>query len=47
MEDALKVLQNLPNWMHLWLHDEYKGKQLHIKGGGFQKLKYLGFRKLG
>ncbi|KAM3696075.1 hypothetical protein ACJW31_06G010800 [Castanea mollissima] len=46
-EDPLKVLQALPNLMRLWLHDGYGGEQLHIEGGGFQKLKFLGLRKLG
>ena len=47
MEDSLKVLQALPNLMSLWLHDGYGGEQLHIGGGGFQKLKSLGFYYLG
>ena len=46
MEDPLKVLQALPNLMRLWLVDGYGGEQLHIEGGGFQKLKILGLRKL-
>nr|XP_023894879.1 disease resistance protein RPM1-like [Quercus suber] len=46
MEDSLKVLQALPNLMRLQLHDGYRGEQLHIEGGGFQKLKYLGLRNL-
>ena len=41
MEDPLKLLQSLPNLMSLSLHDGYGGEQLHIEGGGFQKLKYL------
>ena len=32
--------------MNLRLHDGYEGEQLHFEGGGFQKLKYLGLRKL-
>nr|POE57987.1 putative disease resistance rpp8-like protein 4 [Quercus suber] len=32
--------------MRLQLHDGYRGEQLHIEGGGFQKLKYLGLRNL-
>uniref|UniRef100_A0A7N2M6J8 Uncharacterized protein n=2 Tax=Quercus lobata TaxID=97700 RepID=A0A7N2M6J8_QUELO len=47
MEDPLKVLQALPNLRHLHLHDGYEGEQLHIEGGGFQKLKTLGLYKLG
>nr|XP_023927826.1 disease resistance protein RPM1-like [Quercus suber] len=47
MEDPLKVLQALPNLMFLELHDGYGGEQLHIEGGGFQKLKYLGLQNLG
>ena len=47
MEDPLKVLQALPNLLRLWLHDGYEGEQLHIEGGGFQKLKLLGLRNLG
>ena len=47
MEDPLKVLQALPNLMFLSLHDGYGGEQLHIEGGGFQKLKYLGLYSLG
>ena len=47
MEDPLKVFQALPNLMHLWLYDGYRGEQLHIKGGGFQKLKFLGLQNLG
>ncbi|KAM3743902.1 hypothetical protein ACB098_06G011100 [Castanea mollissima] len=47
MEDPLKVLQALPNLNSLWLHDGYGGEQSHIGGGGFQKLKLLGLRKLG
>ena len=47
MEDPLKFLQDLPNLMRLRLHDGYGGEQLHIEGGGFQKLKLLGVRKLG
>ncbi|XP_075668165.1 disease resistance protein RPM1-like [Castanea sativa] len=46
-EDPLKVLQALPTLMLLWLHDGYGGEQSHIEGGGFQKLKLLGLRKLG
>ena len=46
-EDPLKVLQALPNLMRLWLVDGYGGEQLHIEGGGFQKLKFLGLRNLG
>ena len=47
MKDPLKVLQALPNLMNLALHDRYKGEQLHIEGGGFQKLKFLQLRYLG
>ena len=47
MEDPLKVLQALPNLLRLWLHDGYEGEQLHIEGGGFQKLKFLQLRYLG
>ena len=47
MEDPLKVLQALPNLMLLWLLDGYGGEQLHIEGGGFQKLKFLGLSYLG
>jgi disease resistance protein RPM1 len=39
MDDPFKVLQALPNLMYLWLQDGYEGEQLHIEGGGFQKLK--------
>ncbi|GMY30894.1 disease resistance protein RPM1-like [Fagus crenata] len=46
MDDPFKVLQGLPNLMYLWLHDGYEGVQLHIEGGGFQKLKSLGLRNL-
>ncbi|KAL0000468.1 hypothetical protein SO802_014249 [Lithocarpus litseifolius] len=46
MEDPLKVLQALPNLMSLKLHDGYRGDQLHIEGGGFQKLNYLGLLHL-
>ena len=46
-EDPLNVLQDLPNLMNLWLHDGYVGEQLHIKGGGFQKLKNLALVNLG
>ena len=47
MEDPLKVLQALPNLMQLRLHDGYGGEQLHIEGGGFQKLKFLHLLNLG
>ena len=47
MEDPLKVLQALPNLMHLSLNDGYRGEQLHIEGGGFQKLKFLALQNLG
>ena len=47
MEDSLKVLQALPNLVFLHFHDGYGGEQLHIEGGGFQKLKFLGLRNLG
>ena len=47
MDDPLKVLQTLPNLMSLWLYDVYGGEQLHIEGGGFQKLKHLGLENLG
>ena len=47
MEDPLKVLQALPNLMQLRLHDGYGGEQLHIEGGGFQKLKFLGLYNSG
>ena len=47
MEDSLKVLQALPNLLHLRFRDGYGGEQLHIEGGGFQKLKFLGLGKLG
>ena len=47
MDDPFKVFQALPNLMHLWLTDGYEGEQLHIEGGGFQKLKYLGLRTNG
>uniref|UniRef100_A0A2N9G8R4 NB-ARC domain-containing protein n=1 Tax=Fagus sylvatica TaxID=28930 RepID=A0A2N9G8R4_FAGSY len=46
MDDPFKVLQALPNLMQVWLHDGYEGEQLHIEGGGFQKLKLLGLRNL-
>ena len=46
MEDPLKVLQALPNLMSLRLYDGYRGEQLHIEGGGFQKLKDLMLRNL-
>uniref|UniRef100_A0A2N9F6C4 NB-ARC domain-containing protein n=1 Tax=Fagus sylvatica TaxID=28930 RepID=A0A2N9F6C4_FAGSY len=46
MDDPFKVLQALPNLMDVWLHDGYEGEQLHIEGGGFQKLKSLGLRNL-
>ena len=45
-DDPLKVLQALPNLMFLRLHDGYEGEQLHIEGGGFQKLKFLGLVNL-
>ena len=47
MKDPLKVLQALPNLMNLALYDGYKGEQLHIEGGGFQKLKFLQLFYLG
>ena len=47
MEDPLKVLQVLPNLMNIELLDGCEGEQLHIEGGGFQKLKDLGLVKLG
>ncbi|KAM4092095.1 hypothetical protein ACB094_06G011200 [Castanea mollissima] len=47
MDDPFKVLQALTNLMDLLLYDGYGGEQLHIEGGGFQKLKYLGLRNLG
>ncbi|KAL0000478.1 hypothetical protein SO802_014259 [Lithocarpus litseifolius] len=47
MENPLMVLQALPNLMQLQLLDGYGGEQLHIEGGGFQKLKYLGLQRLG
>ncbi|XP_075670902.1 disease resistance protein RPM1-like [Castanea sativa] len=47
MEDPLKVLQALPNLKRLQLLDGYGGEQLHIEGGGFQKLKSLGLYNLG
>ncbi|KAM4102582.1 hypothetical protein ACJW30_06G012100 [Castanea mollissima] len=47
MDDPLKVLQALSNLMDLLLFDGYRGEQLHIEGGGFQKLKFLGLRNLG
>ncbi|KAM4081837.1 hypothetical protein ACJW30_11G123000 [Castanea mollissima] len=46
MDDPLKVLQALSNLMDLLLYDGYRGEQLHIEGGGFQKLKFLGLRNL-
>uniref|UniRef100_A0A2N9EU69 NB-ARC domain-containing protein n=1 Tax=Fagus sylvatica TaxID=28930 RepID=A0A2N9EU69_FAGSY len=46
MDDPFKVLRALPNLMDLWLHVGYEGEQLHIEGGGFQKLKSLGLRNL-
>uniref|UniRef100_A0A2N9F5B9 Disease resistance R13L4/SHOC-2-like LRR domain-containing protein n=1 Tax=Fagus sylvatica TaxID=28930 RepID=A0A2N9F5B9_FAGSY len=46
MDDPFKVLQALPNLMHLWLNDGYEGEQSHMEGGGFPKLKYLGLRNL-
>ena len=33
--------------MCLWLVDGYGGEQLHIEGGGFQKLKFLGLYNSG
>ena len=47
MEDSLKVLQALPNLVFLHFHAGYGGEQLHIEGGGFQKLKVLGLINLG
>ena len=47
MKDPLKVLQALPNLMRLRIVVGYGGEQLHIEGGGFQKLKNLGLDKLG
>ena len=47
MEDSLKVLQALPNLLHLRFRDGYGGEQLHIEGGGFQKLKFLGLYNSG
>ena len=47
MEDPLNVLQALPNLMFPGLYDGYEGEQLHIEGGGFQKLKHLGLENLG
>ena len=41
LDDPLKVLQALPNLMKLGLYNAYGGEQLHIGGGGFQKLKIL------
>ena len=46
MDDPLKYLQGLHNLMDLGFYDGYGGEQLHIGGGGFQKLKFLGFRNL-
>uniref|UniRef100_A0A2N9HTC8 Rx N-terminal domain-containing protein n=1 Tax=Fagus sylvatica TaxID=28930 RepID=A0A2N9HTC8_FAGSY len=46
MDDPLKYLQGLHNLMDLGFYDGYGGEQLHIEGGGFQKLKFLGFRNL-
>ncbi|GMY32034.1 disease resistance protein RPM1-like [Fagus crenata] len=46
MDDPLKVLQALPNLMDLRLYNGYEGEQVHIKGGGFQKLKVLFLRNL-
>nr|XP_023924944.1 probable disease resistance RPP8-like protein 4 [Quercus suber] len=47
MEDPFKILRTLPNLMHLLLYNGYGGEQLHIEGGGFQKLRYLGLDNLG
>ncbi|XP_023870546.2 disease resistance protein RPM1 [Quercus suber] len=47
MEDPLMVLQALPNLMDLELLDGYRGEQLHIERGGFQKLKRLGIYNFG
>ncbi|KAL0000477.1 hypothetical protein SO802_014258 [Lithocarpus litseifolius] len=47
MDDPLKALQALSNLMDLLLYDGYGGERLHIEGGGFQKLKFLGLRNLG
>uniref|UniRef100_A0A2N9I5P1 NB-ARC domain-containing protein n=1 Tax=Fagus sylvatica TaxID=28930 RepID=A0A2N9I5P1_FAGSY len=46
MDDPFKVLQALPNLMYLSLSNAYEGEQLHIEGGGFQKLKLLGLQEL-
>jgi disease resistance protein RPM1 len=46
MDDPFKVLQVLPNLMDLRLYNGYEGEQLHIEGGGFQKLKRLELRNL-
>ncbi|KAL4618397.1 hypothetical protein ACB092_06G006900 [Castanea dentata] len=46
MDDPLKVLQALPNLMILRIFDGYIGEQLHIEGGGFQKLKWLSLENL-
>ncbi|KAL4618400.1 hypothetical protein ACB092_06G007200 [Castanea dentata] len=46
MDDPLKVLQALSNLMILRIFDGYIGEQLHIEGGGFQKLKWLSLENL-
>ena len=46
MDDPLMVLQALPSLMILRIYDGYIGEQLHIEGGGFQKLKWLGLQNL-
>ena len=46
MDDPFRVLQALPNLMQLSLYNGFEGEELHIEGGGFQKLKSLGLRKL-
>ena len=47
MDDSLKVLQALPNLLHLWLYEGYEGKELHFEEGSFQKLKFLRLSSLG
>ena len=40
-DDALQVLQALPNLLELWFYEGYNGEKLHFRKGGFSKLKFL------
>ena len=40
-DDALQVLQALPNLLELWFYEGYNGEKLHFRKGCFSKLKIL------